>query len=758
MSDAALYAHSCNSVGVRHSLAEHLRGSAVLARRFGDVAGVGELAAYLTLIHDVGKGSCAWQEGLLRAEATKGRVGVPHKDAGAGLAAEHVAAPFAALVYGHHGGLPDRGRVKEVLRSLTGGGQEAEAAREAVAAARAAVPEIIPSARVELPNWLKELRGPRAALELDLLSRMLFSMLVDADFLDTSAHFEGTLPRVAPAVDMALLAKQFEQRRTTYLAHRTPSAVDQVREDIYREVLASAGRAPGMYVMHVPTGGGKTLASAGFALRHAAEYGLGRVVFAVPFISITEQNAQVYRDMLDPVEGEAGGPVVLEHHSSADLHSSKASAVWARLAAENWDAPVVVTTTVQLFQSLFANRPSAMRKLHRLAGAVIVLDEVQALPDRLLAPILSALRGLVDHFGASVVLASATQPEYWTLPQLDGVARLDVVEDVGRLFAQLRRVDYIWRVDEALTWESLAEAVASEPDGQVLAVVNTTADAACLHRTLQRAVNDGGLAVDVDPDVRVLHLSTRMTAEHRREVISGIRERLKMGQPTLVVSTSLIEAGVDIDFPCVYRALAPAESLQQAAGRCNRNGNRPSGKVVIFQPSEGGNPRAAAYTAALNATNRYFGPDRANPDDLAALRHYYTDRYAAQGSDGRALGEPIQEARRDLDFPKVARDFQMIDNDYTIPVVVTRKTKTDVEQDAIATDIASLRSPYPCGPEVLRRFQPHIAALPRPEAQQAVRNGLATPITGDLLEWHGHYDEDRGLDRDEPEDRSQFLL
>ncbi|WP_323379300.1 CRISPR-associated endonuclease Cas3'', partial [Streptomyces durbertensis] len=722
-------------MGLRHGLAEHLRGSAALARRFGEVFGAGDLAAYLALVHDVGKGTCAWQDGLLRAEATGGRVGVPHKDAGAGLAAEHTAKPLAALVYGHHGGLPDRGRVREVLRSLSGCGPEAQAARKAVAAVRAVVPEIIPSAKLELPDWLRRLPGPRARLELDLLSRMLFSALVDADFLDTSAHFDNTSPRVAPTADMASLAERFEQRRKTFLAERPPSAVDEVRADIYRRVLAAAAGARGIYVMHVPTGGGKTLASAGFALRHAAEHGLRRVVFAVPFISITEQNAQVYRDMLDPVAGEAGGSVVLEHHSSADLHGPRASA-WARLAAENWDAPVVVTTTVQLFQSLFSNRPSAMRKLHRLAGAVIVLDEVQALPDRLLAPILSGLRGLVDHFGASVVLASATQPEFWALPELQGAARLEMVEDVGRLFEQLRRVEYDWRIEEEVTWEALAESIVAEPERQVLAVVNTTSDAARLHRELGRAANDGGLVRNPDDsDVRVLHLSTRMTSEHRREVIADIRERLRLGWPTLVVSTSLIEAGVDIDFPCVYRAFTLAESLQQAAGRSNRDGNLPTGRVVIFLPSEGGTPSDTTYGFALDATTRCFGPGQADPDDLEALQRYYQERYAAQGSDGRALGEPIQEARRDLDFPRVAQDFQMIDNDHSQPVVVIRKDKTDLERAAVAADIARLRGPRPCGPEVLRRLQPHTAALPRREAQLALRNGLTTPITGDLLEW-----------------------
>ncbi|MGW0981362.1 CRISPR-associated helicase Cas3' [Streptomyces xiamenensis] len=752
MVGGALYAHSVNEAGVRHGLAEHLRGSAALARRFGEVFGSGDLAAYLALVHDVGKGTCPWQAGLERAEKAKGRVGVPHKGAGAVLAARYVGNPFAALVHGHHGGLPDRGRIREELLALTGEGPDAEAAREAVTAVQALVPEIIPPERLALPAWLRELRSGEGPLGLEMLSRMLFSTLVDADFLDTAAHFADQPARVRPDADIQGLYQRFERRRGTFVALREPRAVDKVREEIYQQVIAAATGSPGLYVLHVPTGGGKTLASMGFALRHAVEHTMHRVVVAVPFISITEQNAQVYRDMLDPARGEHGEPVVLEHHSSADLDGD-GTARWARLAAENWDAPVVVTTTVQLFQSLFDRRPSAMRKLHRLAGAVIVLDEVQALPDRLLAPILSALRSLVDHFGASVVFASATQPEFWRIPELEGAARLEMVQDVEELFARLRRVEYSWRLEDNQTWEVLAEDILAEPERQVLTVVNTTVDAAHLHR----AITDAAGAVDED-DVLVLHLSTRMTAGHRRDVIGQIRKRTAQGLPTLVVSTSLIEAGVDLDFPCVYRAMAPAESMQQAAGRCNRNGDRERGRVVIVRPTDGGFPQDRAYRAAREATGLHFGPALSDPDDLSALRRYYADRYSAQGSDGRAFGKAIQDLRRDLDFPGVAADFQIIEEGHTTPVVVLRGCVTDAERDAIERDIGRLRRGLPCGPGTLRQLQSHTARLPRQEAEEAVRAGLARPITGDLIEWVGHYDEHRGLDRDQPEDRTRFLV
>ncbi|MGM0348441.1 CRISPR-associated helicase Cas3' [Streptomyces sp. Adlamb9] len=754
MSSRQLYAHSRSSVsGARHTLSDHLRGSAALARRFGEVFGAGELAEYLALVHDVGKGCCAWQDGLLQKAEPEGKpVGIPHKEAGTRLAAEYAGMPFAAAVQGHHGGLPDQQKVKDVLAALKGSGPDAMAAQEATRRVTELIPEIIRTGKVTLPSWLLPLRGADFQAETDLLVRMVFSCLVDADFLDTDAHFAGrTAPRLAPATDMRALSERFEKRRAEFLAARPASPVDEIRGRVFAEAVAAAACEPGMYVLHAPTGGAKTIAAGGFALRHAAEHGMQRVVFAVPFISITQQNAEVYRSLLDPrAEDEDDEPVVLEHHSSVDLDEDSDESTWARLAADNWDVPVVVTTMVQLFQSLFSAKPSAMRKLHRLAGSVIVLDEVQALPDRLLNPILSVLRGLVERYGATVVLASATQPDFWSLSKLSGIPRRGMVEDVQGLFAELRRVTYEWQLGDDVTWESVADDIEERAGDQVLAVVNTTRDSARLHRLL----TDRNPASDP-----VQHLSTRMTAEHRREVIARIRTRLRKGLPVRVVSTSLIEAGVDVDFPWVYRTWAPAESLQQAAGRCNRDGRMAeNGTVVVFRPVDGGTPKDLSYIAALEATEEFFGPDPlADPDDLEALAGYYAKRYALQGGD-RAMGERIEELRRAWDFPQVAREFQMIDDVYGQSIVVVRDQKTAEEQEAIWADIQRLRAPYPSGPEPLRRLQPHTATLPRHEVTQALRTGLAEPVVGDLVVWRGHYDELRGLDPDDPEDSSTFLL
>src|SRR6266516_6600317 len=470
-----------------------------------------------------------------------------------------------------------------------------------------------------------------------------------------------------------------------------------MRGEVYARAVAAAAGPCGMYRLPAPTGSGKTLAAGAFGVHHARVHGLRRVVVAVPFISITEQNAEVYRRLLD----RPGQPVVLEHHSGADLDNpGPARAWWRKLAAENWDAPFVVTTTVQLFESLFDHRPAAMRKLHRLARSVLVLDEVQALPDRLLLPILSALRMLTECFGTTVLLASATQPAYWALPPFDGLPVTDVIPDPRPLYKTARRVRYEWQLSPRPTLERVARQAAQEP--QVLVVANTTTDSAALHRHLV-ALRDSSLG-------SCLHLSTRMAARHRRDVLGEVRGRLDRGDPVAVVSTQLIEAGGDVDFPVVFRAWAPADSLQQAAGRANRSARLAEGRVVIFRPEDGRQPPDAAYRAALAATGTCFGPELADPDDPDALEKYYPERFARQNLEAAGAGARIQRLRSHLDFPEVAYAFQMID-EHTVPVAVEYgDDDAAAEMRALADRLRSADSLQDGEARLLlRRLQPYLA-------------------------------------------------
>jgi CRISPR-associated endonuclease/helicase Cas3 len=721
-----LWAHSANNGNKRHLLSEHLRGTALSAGNFADVFDARGLAAYLGLVHDVGKGWCAWQDGLLQAEMTGGRVvdaqgrSIDHKAAGTWLAARKAGLGFFAMpVLGHHGGLPDTQDLKRCLaRAET---EDHQRVQEAITRVSALAPEIVAGPFPKLPTRVAASGDP---LAVELLMRMVYSAVVDADFLDTARHFTGK-DRPVPA-SLSTMADGFEQARADYLRRdrATTSPVDGIRAEVYDQAVTAAATKPrGIFPFPAPTGAGKTIAAGGFAVHHAAQHGLSRVVIAVPYMSITEQNAEVYRRLF-------GDTNVLEHHSSVDLHRLPAAKRWQRLAAENWDAPVVVTTTVQLFQSLFSRRPSAMRKVHRLAGSVIVLDEVQSLPDAMLLPILSVLRHLTEYFGTSVLLASATQPAFFDLEIFRGLDAGEVIAAPQPLYDRLRRVIYEWQCDPKPTFRQIAAEAAREL--QVLMIVNTTKDAATLHQELAAAWKHDG---------PVWHLSTRMAGAHRREVLKMIRDRLEAELPVAVVSTQLVEAGVDLDFPTVYRAMAPAEALQQAAGRANRNGRLAEGRVVVFDPADGSvRGTRLVYGAALDTSRAYIGPDGKDPDDLLALRAYYKARYAVKNVEGSGAGKRIQDRRAELDFPVVAKQFRMID-EQTVPVLAP------YGDDAERNDLRDrLRRPGRIEPWVFRRIQPYLAALPTRLAQLTVNEGLAVELVGDLYEWLGAYHPQRGIE------------
>ncbi|MCX4471952.1 CRISPR-associated helicase Cas3' [Micromonospora sp. NBC_01655] len=740
------WAHSPASGSNRwHSLADHLRSTAELARRFAGPFGGGEVAYWLGALHDVGKAACAWQDKLAVVAPTGRPVGIDHKSLGTRVAYERGLAGFAGAIFGHHGGLID-------TPSLRGAFQGKLAAEPGnMASAERELPGLLP----DLPERLDHLvpadwRADPLVGEMAL--RLCYSALVDADSLDTSAHFQGLAsPQVRPDADFGHLYKLFEQRRRDELAGRGDTPIAGLREQVYADCLAAAERDRGVFRLGAPTGAGKTLASGGFALRHAEKHGLRRVIVAVPFLTITEQNAAVYRRLLDE---EGGEPVVLEHHSQADFDDPQAGR-WARLAAENWDAPFVVTTFVRLFESLYARKPSAMRRVHRLANSVIVLDEVQALPHAMLAPILDGLRLLVRHFGATVLLSSATQPSFWALDEFKDVPCTDLIHDTPKLVSDLRRVRYEWQLDPKPTLADIADQAASEPSA--LVVVNTTADAKVVYDRWH----------DAEPDGVARHLSTRMCPEHRRRVLEEVRARLSRGERVLLVATQLIEAGVDVDFPVVFRAIAPADSLLQAAGRANREGRMTDGgRVVVFAPEDGGQP--PTYKTLVGCTGRQFGPDKADPDDLEALGRYYRNVYALLNlADAHHVGQCIQQARQRWEFETVAdgpmdassklRDrklaFRMI-NDDGISVVTPQGAETPELRCELEQLVVELRQAPVPDPTKLRSLQAyttniHPSVLRRPGVIALLRPILGNEVRrGALVEWIGEYDDATGISLD----------
>jgi CRISPR-associated endonuclease/helicase Cas3 len=470
--------------------------------------------------------------------------------------------------------------------------------------------------------------------------------------------------------------------------------------------------------MTVPTGGGKTLAGMAFALRHAMAHAKRRVIVAIPYTSITEQTAAVYREVF-------GEHAVLEHHSAARLpeHDDDEPTrdhLWQRLAAENWDAPVVVTTTVQLFDSLFGNRVSTSRKLHNLSDAVVILDEVQMLPPKFIAPILDVLRGVVDHYGATVLLSTATQPQF-AHPAFADLP--EIAPDPTVLFAQIRRVEYMVD-DKPWSWDDAAAALVARP--QAMMVLNTKADA----RAVLKALGD--------PDA--LHLSTNLCGAHRRDVLGEVRRRLDGGKPCRLVTTQVVEAGVDLDFPAVYRAMGPLDRVIQAAGRCNREGRLERGEVTVFTPAEGGLP-PGAYRTATQIFRKLLRSGHPDLHDPAVPGAYFKELYDKLDTDA----EGIQPLRARMNFPEVAHRFHLIE-DETDDIVVSYGDAQ--AQGIVKAAIDALKSRRGRARELMRRIRPYTVGLRSRAITRAASRGLVTPIIDGVWEWTGpasRYDPTLGL-------------
>ena len=705
------YAHSANDEGYRHGLVEHLRAVAGMARDFASSFG-GEVAYYCGLWHDLGKFNPVFQQ-YLSGDRQRGP---DHKAAGTQLACEHLGRYCGLLVQGHHGGLRAVGDLKGWLDEKSG----APAVAQALGLARAAIADLEPSVVIDLPDFVK--RNPTGA---ELWLRMVFSAVVDADFLDTERHFNsGRSAARNPAASPQQLWERFQSRHHDH-TQEAAGLVNEVRSQVYEACLTAAEQPIGLFRLAVPTGGGKTLSGMGFALRHAVVHGLDRVIVAVPYTSITQQTAEVCRAFLEE-DPSAEPAAVLEHHSMVETNDEDEydrSQVWARLASENWDAPVVVTTTAQLFHSLFSNRTSSTRKLHRLARSVIILDEAQSLPPQLLDPILDALRQLTEQYGTSVVLCTATQPAFQTIKPFADVTATDIVPDYADHFRALKRVNYEWRTDPALSWDEVADIMRESP--QVLTVVNTKKDALALLETLG--------------DDEALHLSTLLCGRHRSRVIQDVRRRLERGEACRVVSTQVVEAGVDLDFPAVMRAVGPLDSIIQAAGRCNRSGRMDAGRVVVFQPKEGSAPPLGSYKLATDTTLRMLNAGPLDLDNPETVTEFFRGVY--QFADHDAKG--IQGKRRSFDYPEVASRFRMID-DATLEAVVP-KYGTGEERDRVGRVLERLRYGTPAARSVIRSLQPWTVQIYLNQASGMLRSGLLSEVMPGLYEWRGDYDEVTGI-------------
>lgn len=666
-----------------HALADHLLAVARQAAQFSPPgsAGLAELAGRW---HDLGKYRPGFQRYIRSVHAADAHIEHPvrdgeksHSAAGALWAHAHLAKPGDAaglvaarvlqyLIAGHHAGLDnwadggDHGhglarRLAEV-RTQT---EFAEAKAAATACATAAA-HILPrgSAPLSLQDWPVANEQARDPGRFALWVRMLFSALVDADFLDTEVFLDpekaaqrAGQPSMAQ-LQAACVAHLDALAQRTAAAGWADTPVNRQRAEVLRQCRAKAALPPGVFSLTVPTGGGKTLSSLAFALAHAERHGLRRVVMAIPFTSIIEQTADVFRQVFEPLAAPGFGDIVVEHHSNADSADGRETAR-SRLACENWDAPLIVTTNVQLFESLFARRTSRCRKLHNLQGSVIVLDEAQTLPPEFLQPIVDVLRYLVRDYGVTVLLCTATQPvlSHSTSDNAkrglqrgltaQGVPVTEIMDDPAALYAALERVQVRLPLDlnQPTSWPELADELAQEE--AVLAIVSRRADAQALYRLLKSRCGADGL----------WHLSALMCPQHRSDVLAQIkaalvarREALARGElaaPVRVVATNLVEAGVDVDFPVVYRALAGLDAIAQAAGRCNREGRLAGlGQVRVFVPPTPAPP--GLMRLARDTCKKVWVDTPAQPLALPLIERYFRHLYHDSPLDTHSIADMLR--------------------------------------------------------------------------------------------------------------------
>lgn len=642
------YAHSTESADKSEwqTLSEHLLGVAKKAGSFAADFSAREWGYRAGLLHDAGKASGAFQR---RLEGSTERV--DHSTFGARLAKDKSGPLGLLLAYalaGHHGGLPDGGDQETQLHFRLKYGNVPKDVK--------LVPTVDCHGNLTLPFKLSQDRG---GFSLSFFARMIFSCLVDADFLDTeefcSPHrAKDRFEHFARNENFIILQKKLNAYLEAIVREAESTPVNTLRQNILSQCRKKAKFPQQIFSLTVPTGGGKTLSSMAFALDHSIEHELRRVIYAIPFTSIIEQNAQIFKKIL-------GYEQVLEHHSNYKEQEEPMEVAYNRrrgLAAENWDVPVVVTTNVQFFESLFSHKTSRCRKLHNISRSVIVLDEAQAIPTEYLEPCLAVLRELVEHYGCSVVLCTATQPAFDDKNTLRMALSeiCEIIDDPAECYAELQRTEVIFIGRK--TDVEIVELLGKEK--QVLCIVSTKSQARTIFELLSK-------------EEGVFHLSTNMYPQHRRRVLDNIRQRLKKKEICRVVSTSLVEAGVDLDFPVLYRAMAGLDSIAQAAGRCNRDGKLTGlGKVFIFETEE--TPSMPWLKRCISrAKESLRSLPGSDPLGIEMMRRYFELLYDVQELDKKQIVRLLTPTplRKELFFPfkDVGQSFRFIEEE-TIGVIV----------------------------------------------------------------------------------------
>ena len=720
-----IYAHTHPNQPLEYwqSLSEHQLKTATKASGFAELFGSSDWGWNAGYLHDLGKIANGFQKKLYNTNGLEYEdetaSAVNHSGAGAAYAEEAFKGPIgrtlAYLVMGHHAGLPD------YIEDKTGNA----ALRVRMKEAKENLNEI----RTDIILFVADLKQPLimppfvTPCNYHLWVRMLFSCLVDADWLDTEQAMapEKFLLRsniAFPTIDELAQKLQEHMQRFSDKTER----LNTIRNEILEACRKAAKHEPGLFTLTVPTGGGKTLSSMAFALEHAKKYKKNRIIYVIPYTSIIEQTADVFRKVF-------GEKNVVEHHSN--ISGDDKERVELDMAAENWDAPIIVTTNVLFFESLYAAKPKRCRKLHNIANSVVLIDETQLISPEHLTPCISVINELTRSFGVSIVLCTATQPALDTLDKNKAGIQLDaaceIIPEPNRYYESLKRVEYHFSksTNETSTWEEIAEKL--QEHDEVLCIVNTRRDCRNLYDLVKKLAG-------------TIHLSALMCGEHRSQVIQDIKDRLEKNcqrkkggkplEPLRVISTQLVEAGVDIDFPVVYRALAGLDSIVQAAGRCNREGKLENsegklalGHVHVFVPKKPAPPgllrKGEDTTKELLALGT---PDAQNP---ATYTKYFELFYKSLNDTGKEFIDMLQPSQRDggVYFRTVGENFQLIDDKYTSPVIVQYEQSVELLQ--------RLRHEGP-HKELMRKLQRFTVNVPKFTVKEMFNQGMIC-----FLEFHG---------------------
>ncbi len=636
------YARSANATGKRETLGHHAQRASELCGEFLKPLDYTEIGAIMGGLHDFGKASKRF------AEVLEGkRVHVNHAYPGAALAyfcygQKRTARMLATVIAAHHSYLDSNClvRLKE-LGQGTGSRYDEDGnlfslfgmteMKEALEAFQAESPQLM---QIKIPKPLPVEENPIAEM---LLARFLLSALVDADYSASAEHFQpdymkthtGTALNPEDALECLLQIRAEKQK----ISKSSPT-LNALRNQLFEDCLCAAELPPGLYTLTAPTGLGKTLSLFAFAAKHCIKYRqMRRIILILPYLAIMEQNVREYRRILSEL---------LESHSAAVLDER------ARLLIERWDAPCIITTNVGFFEPLFSARPTGCRHLHQLANSVIVLDEAQSLPPDLLEATLRTVNLLCSQYGCTVVFSTATQPSFQYLPGLQWKPT-EIVPNPERLFQATRRVTYDWRIEEQIPYRQIAEELISYRQGCV--IVNLRAHAEKLFHILKEILSEA-------ESEGVFYLTSDLCGAHRTEVLEVIKGRLAERKICYLVASQCVEAGVDLDSPVVYRALAPLESIIQAAGRCNRNGDSDDGKVIVFLPAEERlYPSGAYYQRAALCVKTLASRHPIDCSDLKHIEEYYEILY----SNGEGDKEKMKRALEDRDYRKVQEAYKLIE-------------------------------------------------------------------------------------------------